>query len=56
MVNDPFYNISKQGKWANRDVRFAKTFVKPLAYYNKKDDHSEARSVARTRALRGETS
>ena len=43
VVNDPFYNLYQQGKWANREVKMAKTFLKPLAYYNKRDDHSAAR-------------
>eukprot|EP00933_Yihiella_yeosuensis_P045207 TRINITY_DN4053_c2_g2_i6.p1 TRINITY_DN4053_c2_g2~~TRINITY_DN4053_c2_g2_i6.p1 ORF type:complete len:955 (-),score=202.93 TRINITY_DN4053_c2_g2_i6:514-3378(-) len=37
--NDPFYNLSMEGK-VKRKSRMAETFFKPLAYY-RKDDKSE---------------
>ena len=40
-LSDPFYSKSKAGWWKRRHVRMAKTFLKPIAYYKKKDDQSE---------------
>ena len=40
-INDPFYERHKSGWWQKREQRVADTFLKPLAYYKKKDDGSE---------------
>ncbi|CAE7286000.1 rluD [Symbiodinium sp. CCMP2592] len=40
-VHDPFFTKQQQGWWKGRDVRMAKTFFKPLAYYRKESDGSE---------------
>ena len=39
--NDPFYEWSVSGKWKGRSVRMAETFLKPMAYYTRKEDNSE---------------
>merc|ERR1719272_2480929 len=39
--NDPFYEATESKKFANRTVRMAESFFKPLAYYQKKDDNSD---------------
>lgn len=40
-LNDPFFGKSRSGWWKHRNIRRAKTFLKPIAYYRKKDDQSE---------------
>ena len=40
-LNDPYFSKHKAGWWKRRSLRKAKTFLKPLAYYKKKDDQSE---------------
>uniref|UniRef100_A0A7S1Q9C9 WW domain-containing protein n=1 Tax=Alexandrium catenella TaxID=2925 RepID=A0A7S1Q9C9_ALECA len=39
--NDPFYDWSSSGRWKGRSVRMAETFVKPMAYYFRKEDGTE---------------
>lgn len=39
--NDPFYDWSVSGRWKGRSCRMAETFLKPLAYYYRKEDGAE---------------